>query len=416
MTVSERANAAAVTDSAVTDRPILVVDDDAATRYQVARMLRQAGYEVLEAANGTQGLEIAVREVPALVILDVRMPDILGFEVAERLRAEPATAQIAIMHLSATYTGSDAKVTGLRKGADVYLTHPIDDQVLLEAARALLRIQRYKSELVHVLARERGARQEAQRALEIAERAEQQRSRLLRELEQALRARDELLAMATHDLRSPLSALQLKLEYLVRVSRGDLDFPAEERERGLVAAQGQAREIGQLLDRLLDTTRISFGKTTIQWEQVDLSALASRVAEQVRDQAAAAGCELTVEAGDAVIGTWDHIRLEQVVGNLLSNAIKYAAGAPIVVRVSGDEAQARLEVQDRGPGILPEDQARLFTAFEQGSPGAGSGFGLGLWIVRRIVDALGGEVRVQSAVGEGSTFTVILPKTSHGGT
>jgi signal transduction histidine kinase len=147
---------------------------------------------------------------------------------------------------------------------------------------------------------------------------------------------------------------------------------------------------------------------------VDLGEVVEETVDRLRPQCEVADCELNVEAAPGIVGLWDRIRLEQVINNLVSNAIKYGGGSPIEVRVSGDSKTARLDVRDNGPGITPEDQARMFAAFERGRTRGGEGFGLGLWIVRRIVDALGGQIWVQSGTGQGSTFTGTLPRARGG--
>jgi PAS domain S-box-containing protein len=499
----------------------------------VVRILRNEGFEIFEAASGTEALRVAASQQPDLLVLDVKMPDMLGFEVTQRLRADPATSHIGIMHLSATFTDADALEQGLGAGADAYLTHPVEPRVLIAAVRALLRIQQYEAQLVDLLEREQIAREEAEQALKAAERVEQalqlsqrrlvrlsesgiiglaywdrngnvtdanetflnltghtrdesrsgdlrlaslippqwsdslrtimeeiriqgvsakheiqilrlngmlcdvlmacasledgkglvfvmditdrkrteiERTRLFQELEESLRARDEFLAMATHDLRSPLGALQLKLDLLAQMSSLKDSLSAEDVQRHIGAAKSQLAQVTELLDKLLDTTRIRFGQVPIQWETVDLRQVVRETADRMREQARAHGSELTIEVAEGVTGTWDHIRLEQVLTNLVSNAIKYGAGSPIIIRVKGDSQNARLEVSDRGPGITPEDQARMFSAFERGHSQSEKGFGLGLWIVRRIVDALGGQIWVQSGSGQGSTFTMTLPR------
>ncbi|HEY5958841.1 MAG TPA: response regulator, partial [Polyangiaceae bacterium] len=134
---------------------ILVVDDEDATRYFVARTLRNEGYEIVEANSGTSALEKAVSSSPDLFVLDVRMPDISGFEVAERLRANPVTQSLAILQLSASYTEPDAQAQGLQRGADGYLTHPVEAAVLCATVQALLRMRRAEQ-------REKAARERAQ--------------------------------------------------------------------------------------------------------------------------------------------------------------------------------------------------------------------------------------------------------------
>jgi signal transduction histidine kinase len=172
----------------------------------------------------------------------------------------------------------------------------------------------------------------------------------------------------------------------------------------------QLRRLQRLVDELLDVSRLADGRMTLTLDEVELGELAREVAARFADELEAAGCALRVRAATRVIGLWDRMRLDQVVTNLLTNAMKYGRGQPIEVVVDGDDERARLLVRDRGIGIAAEDQARIFERFERAvSERNFGGFGLGLWIVARIVKQLGGTVSVQSALGAGATFNVELP-------
>jgi signal transduction histidine kinase len=150
----------------------------------------------------------------------------------------------------------------------------------------------------------------------------------------------------------------------------------------------------------------------LTYEEVDLSELAGMTTDRLADSVRHAGCTLSMRADAPVIGVWDRLRVEQVLVNILSNAIKYAPGAPIEVTVTEQDGQAVFSVRDHGPGIAPADQGRIFERFVQLSPTEQhrGGFGLGLWIVRKIVDSFHGTLELTSAPGEGSTFTVTLPR------
>ncbi|MDI1480160.1 MASE1 domain-containing protein [Polyangium sp. y55x31] len=240
---------------------------------------------------------------------------------------------------------------------------------------------------------------------------EEERAALYREAEESIRARDEFLAIASHELKTPLTALSLKLQALCRSLQTDPDLAAKIAP-ALDVALRQTRRLNTLVDELLDVSRITQGRLELRLdEDVDLSAVAEDVVQRMQDTAARAGCELRLDSDAAVVGRWDRSRVEQVLMNLLSNAIKYGARAPIDVRVRDEGASARVSVTDRGIGIPAEDQKRIFDRFERAvSVRHFGGFGLGLWIARRIVEALGGTIAVESAPGEGATFTVTLPR------
>jgi signal transduction histidine kinase len=162
---------------------------------------------------------------------------------------------------------------------------------------------------------------------------------------------------------------------------------------------------------LLDSSHIGSSKVSLHSEPVDLVALASEVAARYASELRLAGCPLELRAEARATGYWDRARLEQVIGNLLSNAIKYGSGGPIEIEVDADEERARCRVRDHGIGIAPEDQARIFERFERAvTREQYGGFGLGLWIVSKIVHAMDGRITVKSSPGRGACFTVELPR------
>ena len=225
------------------------------------------------------------------------------------------------------------------------------------------------------------------------------------------RLRNAFFAMASHELRTPLQTIAMQIDVLVtRVSDTADEVPTEWLAGRLVRAQRAVAEMRRLVDGLLNISEISSGHLELHPSRVDLGELAEDVIASMRDALTWAGCRWDVEIDEPVQGHWDRLRLEVVLHNLLTNAMKYASGGPIIVRVGRDGDFAALSVADRGPGIPLEAQERIFDRFERVSGTSKvPGFGLGLWIVRTIVQAHGGEVRLQSAPGQGATFTVLLP-------
>jgi signal transduction histidine kinase/Na+/proline symporter len=231
--------------------------------------------------------------------------------------------------------------------------------------------------------------------------------------EEAVRARDEFLAVASHELKTPLTPLQLHMQSLSRLAtRGELAaLPPERLLKLFRGAEGQVRRITGLVNDLLDVSRITSGRFRLNVEHADLAVIVREAVERHRGEIAAAGCAVSLELPPILAGRWDPNRLDQVVTNLLTNALKYASGAPVVIRASGDDTSIRLEVRDRGPGIPAPDQDRIFLPFERAVTYLRvSGFGLGLYIVRQIVEAHGGVVRLESVPGQGSAFIVELPR------
>jgi PAS domain S-box-containing protein len=228
-------------------------------------------------------------------------------------------------------------------------------------------------------------------------------ARLLREAQGAL----ELIGVAAHDLGNPLNALQLMLGKLRRSPPTDVDTLRE----GLGGALRQTQRLGRLLHNLLDLSRLSSGRLELEVGEVDLAELVHEGVARHADQAAEVGSQVVVDVEPGVVGRWDRLRLERVLTNLLSNAFKHGKGQPIQVRVERTDGHARLAVCDHGPGIPLEEQRAIFERFKKASSSRGKkeGFGLGLYIVRQLVEAHGGTISVESTPGDGATFTVELP-------
>jgi signal transduction histidine kinase len=233
-------------------------------------------------------------------------------------------------------------------------------------------------------------------------------SRLYREAQDAVRVRDEFLLVASHELRTPCTSLRLAVEVL---RRPGARLPAHKVEAMLDVADRESQHLAMLVDRLLDVSRIAAARLELVLEPVDLTAVTREVIGVLAGQLKRSGSTLVVEADDEVVGRWDRSRIREVVTNLLVNAIRYGRGRPIRVRVEADEQVAKLAVTDQGIGIAPEHQAEIFERFGRAvSLRHYGGLGLGLYIVRRIVEALGGTIRLTSEVDVGSTFTVELPR------
>jgi PAS domain S-box-containing protein len=248
--------------------------------------------------------------------------------------------------------------------------------------------------------------------------AEEQAQQLARErvaraaAEAAVQARDRFLSIASHELRTPLNPLLLNLQLLLREARkGDMEARlGGEVVRLLEASEQQVRRFARLVNDLLDVSRLAAGRLELQREEVDLTPLVREVVAQLQPQLATAGCTVVVRAEAPAVGHWDRLRLEQVVTNLLSNAMKYGRGGPVEVTVVPEAAAARLAIRDEGVGIAPEDQDRIFGPFERAVSGYEyGGLGMGLFIARQVVEALGGSIRVRSRPSQGALFTVELP-------
>ncbi len=239
-------------------------------------------------------------------------------------------------------------------------------------------------------------------------RLETERNRLYEEARDAVKARDAFLSVAGHEIRTPLSALNLIVYQLARQVRG---LGNEKAVDLATRCEKQVARLIRLADELLDVSRISAGTLHLDPEEMDLAHLARELVERLEESARRAGCTLTVEAPRSVSGFWDRLRLEQVLSNLLTNALKFGAGEPVQVGVSSVGDEAIVFVKDNGIGIHDADQRRIFGRFERAvSRETYPGMGLGLWITREIVEAHGGRIGVESRPGAGATFRVMLPR------
>lgn len=229
------------------------------------------------------------------------------------------------------------------------------------------------------------------------------------EAQQAVSIRDTFMSVASHELKTPLTSLNLQLQMLDRLLVKKETISRDELYKPFSRIQDQVKRLGLLVDDLLDVSRISSGKMEYHPEVFDLVVLTNEIVHQF-DHHAQTGTTITVKSGANLVGNWDRHRLEQVIVNLLTNAIKYGNSKPITVSIIEEGHHAIIEVQDQGFGISPEDLGKIFEKFERvGDRQKASGLGLGLWIVNKIVEGLGGSISVESVLNTGSTFRVKLP-------
>jgi two-component system, sensor histidine kinase len=366
---------------------ILNVNDSEEPLYVVTVILRAAGYQVIEARTGQQALDSVDAHSPDLVVLDIRLPDLDGLEVCRRIRANPKTSSIKVLHTSATLVSLDNKVQSLSGGADAYLTQPFESEELIATVQSLLRLRDAELELRAV--------------------AEQ--------LREADRRKDEFLAMLAHELRNPLAAISASLPLMTRRAPEDI---AEQRAREVLSRQTQ--HLSRMVDDLLDVARVTQGKIQLKQDTLDLRALLERAVDNVRQTKAGPRhqiLECTLPPAPVMVNG-DATRLEQVLMNLLDNASKYTPdGGRIQVwlhsRDNGHGPAAHVVVRDNGAGITPDVLPKIFALFMQADvPIARSlgGLGVGLTMAETLVRLHGGTITATSAGrDQGSEFEVILP-------
>jgi len=243
-------------------------------------------------------------------------------------------------------------------------------------------------------------------------RAEIERERLLAELGEAVRLRDGFLSVASHELKTPLTPLRLKLERLAHAPAPDAsanDVLSVSR-KDLDVMRRQVTRLTNLVNDMLEITHVGTGHLPLKREPVDLGQLVRERLARAAPDALRLGCALELIAPDTLVGPWDRERLGQVIERLLSNALKYGAGKPVQVRLEHEAGLARLIVRDQGIGFDPTLSLRIFDKFERANSDRHyGGLGLGLYFSRSIVQGLGGRIRAEGAPGEGATFTVELP-------
>ncbi len=331
----------------------------------------------------------------------------LGQPLAEVLRAEPSVADmvrrvrrvletgVALEGVEIIHREPDASGERTRVYRASY--HPLRREGVVVAA------------CVYVEDMTERRRVEAQRDAGAA-RERSVREQALRETQEAVRVRDEFLSVAAHELRTPLTSLRLHLQLLLRqVAGSQPEPPAELAPRARVLDRQLSRLAG-LVNTLLDVSRLAAGRLSLEPRALDLAQLVRQMAEAFSEEFSRAGSALTLHVDGPLMGEWDSLRLEQVLVNLLSNAVKYGEGRPVEVSLVGEGPTAVLAVKDHGIGISEDGMARLFGKFERAvSERHYGGLGLGLYITRQLVEAMGGSITVRSAQGKGSTFILRLP-------
>jgi signal transduction histidine kinase len=395
-----------------TEKPkILVVNDDAASLLALASLLEQwaedSNYEVLSARSGQDALRQVLRHDFAVILLDVNMPGMDGFETAEAIHQRPRSADIPIIFVTAFLADEIDRLKAYQRGAADFLFTPVIPQVLRAKVQVFVALAMKNEQL------KRQAEKLSQRTTELTA----TNKRLVREMEERRAAerkssaKDEFLAMLGHELRNPLSAISSASSLLGLPGAGPESVA---RARQIIGRQ--TRHLSRIVDDLLDLSRAMSGKILLSKKRIDVATIVASCLETFRATGRTAQYEICTDLAPGWVDG-DPTRLEQIATNLIDNALKYTpAGGRIDIRIAHDARadEVVLTVRDSGVGNAPDLLPHVFELFVQGSitlDRSQGGLGIGLSLVRRLVELHGGSVRADSAgVAAGSIFEIRLPR------
>ncbi|QJC79785.1 hybrid sensor histidine kinase/response regulator [Pseudomonas umsongensis] len=384
---------------------LLIVDDLPENLLALEALIKREDRIVYKALSADEALSLLLQHEFAMAILDVQMPGMNGFELAELMRGTEKTRNIPIVFVSAAGRELNYAFKGYESGAVDFLHKPLDIQAVKSKVNVFVDLYRQsKAMKQQVEALEQSRREQEALLMQL-------RSTQL-ELEQAVRMRDDFMSIVAHEVRTPLNGLiletQLRKMHLARDNAAA--FTLDKMHAMVDRDERQIKSLIRLIEDMLDVSRIRTGKLSIRPTHFDLAALVRGLLHNFAPQIEAAETSVSLDAEQSVMGDWDEFRIEQVISNLLTNALRYGAKSPINMKVYSENGEARVEVRDFGIGISEENQQRIFQQFERVSANhVATGLGLGLFISEQIVAAHGGTIIVESRIGEGALFRVCLP-------
>ena len=356
---------------------VLVVDDVPQNLVAISALLTRPGLKVLQAASGVDALETLLVEDVAMALVDVQMPQMDGFELAELIRGTERTRHVPLIFLTASASDPTRTFRGYEAGAVDFLHKPIDPMVLRGKVEVFVELHAQRQRL----------------------------SRQLEELKEALRMNEIFAAVLGHDLRNPLGAVITGAELVTRLS----EDVRVKKAAGLI--RSSADRMTRMVEQLLDVARIRSGRIEMRPQEKDLKEVSQALIAELDRQGGGRRVELT--ATGETRGQFDPDRIAAAISNLLGNAMQHGArDSTVRVHIDGSEAERlRLEVSNEGV-IPPQILAKIFEPFHASGPASGStgGLGLGLYIVQEFVAAHGGTVHARSDEAEGTVFEVGLPR------
>ena len=384
---------------------LLIVDDLPENLLALEALIKGEDRTVYKALSADEALSLLLQHEFAIAILDVQMPGMNGFELAELMRGTAKTKIIPIVFVSAAGREMNYAFKGYESGAVDFLHKPLDIHAVKSKVNVFVELYRQSKAMKQQVEALEQSRREQETLL-----AQLQLTQV--ELERAVRMRDDFMSIVSHEVRTPLNGLiletQLRKMHLARDNAAA--FTLEKMHAMVDRDERQIQSLIRLIEDMLDVSRIRTGKLSIRPAEFDLARTVGQLLENFTAQISAAQSSVSFTAQKTVVGQWDEFRIEQVISNLLTNALRYGAKKPIDVSVYIDGDQAVVDVRDQGIGISQENQQRVFQQFERVSASqVAAGLGLGLFISEQIVAAHSGTISVQSELGEGALFRVCLP-------
>ncbi len=418
---------------------VLMVDDQPARLLTYRAILEPLGHNLVAVNSGLEALDALMKQEFAVVLLDVKMPGMDGFETAELIHDHPRFETIPIIFVTGVHVTEFDRLKGYKAGAIDYVYIPVIPEILRSKVAVLVELYSKRRELQAVnkeLADSNKQLADANYSLQLEKTREleelnghlqrandelshsnqslekeiRERTRAENQLKDAVVKRDEFLAMLSHELRNPLSPLRNASHMLML---GETQDPKIVWSRGVI--ERQLKHLIRLVDDLLDVSRIARGKIVLVSERVSVGDIVAAAIETVQPLLDQKKQHLEVKADDAALDVrGDPVRLSQVIGNLLHNAAKYTGeGGRIVLATRGNDGRAEICVRDSGIGISPDSMPRIFELFTQipsERVNTSGGLGIGLALVRALVELHGGEIAAASeGIDRGSEFTVRLP-------
>jgi two-component system, sensor histidine kinase and response regulator len=378
---------------------VLVVDDEPRNIEVVSQFLEMQGFRVMSARDGEAALAAVAADAPDVILLDVLMPGLEGFEVCRRLKANPTTVFIPVVILTAL-KGTQERIKGAAVGADDFLSKPFDHVELVTRVKSLVRVKRLHDQ-IQAYNRELEAR--------VAERTAELK-RAYEELKELDRLKSEFISNVSHELRTPLLHVKGTLGLLADGAMGDV---TPEQVQGLSVAQGAAEQLGRLIEDIVDFGQM-YEEQRLTFEPVSVVEVCQSAARAIARNAQRHSILVNVAVpADLPPVRADLQSLTRVLWHLLDNAVKFSPShGTVEITAEKRRTGVRIAVQDHGAGIPPDQRDRIFQVFYQvdgSTTRKAGGLGLGLALVKRLVEAHGSRVEVESEVGKGSTFAFELP-------